>query len=70
MAVFRGKIAAWNGTTYLASVRVDGSSAQALTSIKTNRGIASADMIVGRNVLLDTGDHNDPADFVVTAVYA
>ena len=69
MAVFRAKVAAWNGGTYLASVRLDGSSAQALTSIKTNRGIASADMVVGRFCLVDTGDHNDPADFVVTAVY-
>lgn len=69
MAIFRGTLAAWDSVGFLATVRVDGSSAQSLTAIKTSRAIASADMAVGRKVLIDTGDHNDPADFVVTAVY-
>jgi hypothetical protein len=69
MAIFRGTLAAWDSGTFLATVRLDGSSAQALTGIKTSRAIASADMVTGRKILLDTGDHNDPSDFVVTAVY-
>jgi hypothetical protein len=70
VAIFRGTLAAWDSVGFLATVRLDGSSPQALTSIKTSRAIASADMTVGRKVLIDTGDHNDPSDFVVTAVYA
>jgi hypothetical protein len=69
VSIFRGTLAAWDSGTFLATVRLDGSSAQALTGIKTSRAIASADMVTGRKILLDTGDHNDPSDFVVTAVY-
>jgi hypothetical protein len=69
MAIFRGTLAAWDSVGFLATVRLDGSSAQALSGIKTSRAIASADMVTGRKILLDTGDHNDPSDFVVTAVY-
>jgi hypothetical protein len=69
VSIFRGTLAAWDSGTFLATVRLDGSSAQALSGIKTSRAIASADMVTGRKILLDTGDHNDPSDFVVTAVY-
>ena len=69
MAVYRGTLAAWDSTGFLATVRLDGSAAQTLSALRTSRAIASADMVTGRKVLLDTGDHNDPADFVVTAVW-
>ena len=52
-----------------ATVRLDGSPAQSLGPLRTSRGLPAAEMVVGRRVLLDTGDHGDPADFVVTAVY-
>lgn len=67
MATLRGVIAAWDGTT--ASIRLEGSSAQLVTTTKKAANIASADMIAGRKAMLDTGDHNDPADFVVYAVW-
>ena len=67
MTVLRGKIAAWDGTT--ASIRLEGSSAQLITTTKRSVGIAGGDMVVGRKAMVDTGDHNDPADFVVYAVW-
>ena len=69
MAIFRGKVVAFDAGTHTATIRLDGSGPQTLTTIPTNRGIASGDMTAGRRVLLDTGDHNNPADFVVTTVW-
>ena len=66
MAVYRGVIADWDGT---APIRLDGSPNQTMTDVRTSVAIASADMTVGRRVLVDTGDHNDPQDAVVTAVW-
>ena len=51
--------------------RHDRSSApQTITTDKKAANILAADMVLGRKVLLDTGDHNDPADFVIYAVWA
>ncbi len=69
MAVLRAHFVSFNSGTYLATVRVDGSAAQVLAGIPTARDIAAAEMTAGRRVLLDTGDHNHPSDFVVTVVY-
>ncbi len=68
MAVFRGRVVTFNAGTWTADVRVDGSPGEVLADVPTNRGIASADMVAGRLVLVDTGDTQNPADFVVTAV--
>lgn len=70
MAVYRGKITAWSSGTYKASVRVDGSPGEVLAAVPVNRAIPSADMVVGRACLLDTGDTHNPADFVLTTVWA
>jgi molybdopterin-binding protein len=70
MAVYRGTVVSFDSGTWKAKVRLDGSPAQVLDSVATNRGIASADMSAGRKVLVDTGDHNHPSDFVVTTVWA
>jgi hypothetical protein len=69
MAVFRGKVVTFDAGTHTATIRLDGSGPQALAAVPTNRGIASGDMTAGRRVILDTGDHNNPADFVVTTVW-
>ena len=69
MATFRGTVVAFDAGTHTATIRLDGSAAQTLETVATNRGIASGDMTAGRKVLLDTGDHNDPTDFVVSAVF-
>ena len=70
MSIYRATVVSFDAATWTASVRLDNSSAQALTGIKTARNIASAEMPTGRHVLLDTGDHSDPADFVVTSVFS
>jgi hypothetical protein len=69
VAVYRGRVVSFNAGTHTATVRLDGSAAQTV-AVPTNRVIASGDMTAGRQVLVDTGDHNHPADFVVTAVWA
>ena len=69
MAIFRGVLASWDGSNFLATVRLDGSAPQTLSGLRTSRAIASADMVAGRRVIVDTGDHGDPGDIVVTAVW-
>lgn len=70
MAIYRGKVVSFDAGTHTATVRLDGSAPQTLAGIPTNRGIASGDMTAGRRILLDTGDHHNPDDFVVTAVWS
>jgi molybdopterin-binding protein len=69
MAIFRGKVVSFTAGTWKASIRLDGSAGQSLDAIAVARNIASAEMTAGRSILLDTGDHSDPADFVITAVW-
>lgn len=69
MATYRATIVSFDAGTWTASLRLDGSQPQTLDSVRTARNIASGDMSAGRRVILDTGDHNDPADAVVTAVF-
>lgn len=69
MAVFRGKVVTFSSGTWSANVRVDGSPGEILAAVPVNRAIASTDMVAGRSVLLDTGETQNPDDFVVTAVW-
>ncbi len=69
MTVLRGSIVSFDSTPYTASVRLDGSAPQTVDNVTVSRAIASGEMTAGRKVLVDTGDHNHPADFVVTAVW-
>ena len=69
MTTARGTVVSFNAGTWKAVVRVDGSAPMTLTGVSTNRGIASADMAAGRSVVVDFGDHGDPADTVVMAVF-
>lgn len=68
MTILRGTIAAWSAPT--ATVRLEGSATRTITTDKKASNILAADMVVTRKVLIDTGDHNDPADFVIYAVWA
>jgi hypothetical protein len=70
MPILRGTLSSFDAGTYRAVVRLDGSAAQTLTDVRTSRGIASAEMVAARRVLVDTGDHGDIADVVLFAVYA
>lgn len=69
MAIYRGILLAFDDDTYRSTVRIDGSTPRTVTNVRTNRLGASA-FVPGRKVLLDTGDHGDPEDAVIVAVYA
>lgn len=62
----RGTISSWDSGTWTANIRIVGSAAQALTAVPVNRGIASADMVTGRTVVVDLGSTREEA--VVLAV--
>ena len=68
MATLRALIVSFDSGTWIATVRMDGSPAQTV-DVPTNRAIAAADMTAGSRAIVDTGDHNHPADAVVTAVW-
>ena len=65
----RGTLVSFNSTTYRATVRPDGSGAQALTNLPVSRAIAAIEMVAGRRVALDAGAALDPEDLVVIAVW-
>ncbi len=69
MPVYRGTLVSYDGATATATVRLDDSPVNAMTGIKVNRGLAAAELVANRRVIVDTGDHSDPADAVLTAVY-
>ena len=69
MAILRGTLVSFDNVTWLAEVRLDGSPWQSLSGVKTARNIAASEIVTGRTVLIDTGDHGDPDDAVVYAVW-
>ena len=68
--ILRGKLVAFAAGTFLASVRLDGSGAQVLADIPTNRAIASGDMTLGSVVLvwLDT-ERNPSTSQLISIVF-
>jgi len=60
MSIYRGKIVAFDSGTWTATIRLDSSSPQTLTTIATARNIASAEMTAGRRVLMDTETTQTP----------
>lgn len=69
MAQIRGRVVAYNAGPVTATIRPDGSAGETLQNVAVSRAIAAADMTAPRRVVVDTGDHNNPNDFVVTAVW-
>lgn len=70
MPTIRATLVSFTTTpAWAADVRPDGGPAATLTAIPVSRAIPSAEMTPGRRVIVDTGDHNDPNDAVVTAVW-
>ena len=70
MALLRGTLVSFDGGTWLAEVRLDGSPWQSLSGVKTARNIASTEMVSGRSVLVETGDYGDPGESVLCAVWS
>jgi hypothetical protein len=69
VTLYRGTLVSFAPATSQAAVRLDGSAAQRLASVAVTRGMDQSELVAGRRCIVDTGDHNDPADFVVTAIY-
>ncbi|MGI8926408.1 MAG: hypothetical protein ACR2HN_07145 [Tepidiformaceae bacterium] len=66
--ILRGTIVSFNSVTWRAVIRLDGSTPQTLTDVRVSR-YAAADIAAPRRCLVDTGDHGDIADAVLTAVW-
>lgn len=67
--MFRGTLASFESGTWTATVRFDGSPTRTAGPFPVSRSLASGEMLAGRRVLVDAGDHGDPADYVVVAAW-
>ncbi|MBI5949873.1 MAG: hypothetical protein HY875_17185 [Chloroflexi bacterium] len=68
MTLIRGTLISFTAATYLSVVRLDGSQPRTLTNVRSSR-FASAEYVANRRVIVDTGDNNNPDDYVITALY-
>jgi hypothetical protein len=59
----------WSSGTYTATIQITGSSKVYLESVKVARNIPSAEMVLGRNLLVYFFDKSNAADAVVIGVY-
>jgi len=63
-----GTLKVWDSVNYLAEVQLAGSTAAYLDSVPVARNIDSAEMTVGRQVIVAIPENN-PSDAVVIAVF-
>lgn len=70
MATLRGRLVRFDGSTWRAVVRLEGSASMELTNLAVSRGIPVAQMVAGRRVLVDTGDAGGAAEAILTAIVA
>ena len=63
-----GILKTWNATTYKAGVQLASSLTTYLDNIAVARNIASAEMLIGRHIILVIPEGN-PRDAVVIAVF-
>lgn len=66
--IWRGVLRGFNGTTYLAVVEFVGSWAFTVASVPVSKGIASAEMVAGRTVMVAVVDQSDPGSMMVLGV--
>ncbi|MCX7685648.1 MAG: hypothetical protein N2Z67_10325 [Acetobacteraceae bacterium] len=69
MALLRARLVAFDTVSWTAVVRLDGSAAALFESVAVSRALPAAEMVPGRRLLIDTGDHHHPADAVVIAAW-
>lgn len=67
--VERGDLVAFNSTTYLATVRFAASLPGTVANVPVSRGIAAAQMVVGRRVAVAVFDPAQPVDAMVVGVW-
>ncbi len=70
MAALRGRLVRFDGSTWRAVVRLDGSASMELTGVAVSRALAAGEMVAGRTVLVETGEAGDPAEAILIAVVA
>ena len=70
MAALYGRLVRFDGTTWRAVVRLDGSASMELTGVAVSRALPAAEMVAGRTVLVETGEAGNPAEAILTAVIA
>jgi len=63
-----GTLKVWGSGNYLAEIQLSGSTAAYLDSVPVARNIDSAEMTVGRQVIVAIPENN-PSDAVVIAVF-
>ncbi|TAJ17457.1 MAG: hypothetical protein EPO65_11075 [Dehalococcoidia bacterium] len=65
----RGTLLSFSATTYTASVLLMPSTSTALEAVPVSRGIASGEMVVGRQVSVALFDGVNPDDAMVVGVW-
>jgi len=65
----KGILRAWDDATYKATVELVGSERIMLEKVPASRGIPTAEMVVGRKVILVLLNPSNPQDAVVVGVY-
>lgn len=68
MPVYRATLVTFDPATYTASLRLDGSQPQTLDAVNVAANIPPGELVAGRVLLVDTGDHGDVADALVYTV--
>lgn len=69
MALRRARLVAFDTGSWTAAVRLDGSAAAVFENVAVSRALPAAELVPGRRLLIDTGDHRHPADAVVIAAW-
>lgn len=67
--IARGILRAFDAPSSTATLEVIGSPDAYLTAVPVNRGLAVAELVAGRIVLLILFDEHNPADAMVTGVF-
>lgn len=67
--VQRGTLLAFSPVTYTASVLLSESASTAVDAVPVSRGIASAELVVGRQVTVALFDGTNPEDSMVVGVW-
>ena len=67
--VQRGTLLAFSAVTYTASVLLSESASTAVDAVPVSRGIASSEMVVGRQVTVALFDGINPDDSMVVGVW-
>lgn len=69
MTMLRGRLAAFDSVSYRADAWLDGSASRLTRGLAVSRAIPAAEMLAGRQLLIEDGRQPDPVNFVVVAAW-